>query len=104
MLLRVHLTDAGDCEFFSSLLGLLLDPLIVLLAQLGETFESINTALVLICVVIKLQTVCPACLVQVKQHFLLTFVLAIVDRNRVVMLVQATVLGEQAHWAHVADV
>lgn len=81
MLLRVHLTNASYLEFFSSFLGLILDPLVIAFAEFCQSFELINIPGVLVCVVIEFETVGPASLVQIKEHLLLTFVLTVVYRD-----------------------
>ena len=78
MLLRVHLTYASYLEFFSSFLGLILDPLVIAFAEFCQSFELIDIPGVLVGVVIEFETVGPASLVQIKKHLLLTFILTVV--------------------------
>ena len=104
MLFGVHFSNTGDEELFGSLLGLILNPLVVCLAQLGQSLHSIDVFRVLVCVVVQLQTVSPAGLVQVEKHFLLSFILAVINRNRIIVLVEATHLGNHARRLQVTDV
>ena len=50
------------------------------------------------------QSINPALFVQVQQHLLLKLVLAVVDRNRVVVAVQAVDQGLDAGLVQVADI
>lgn len=102
--LGVHLSDAADDELFCGLLGLLLYPLIVLLGELGQTLESLHVLRLLVCVGVDFEAVGPAALVQIKQHLLLTFVLAVVDGDGVVVLVKAAHQGHCAGVVQVPDV
>ena len=104
MLLWIHFADAFNDEFFSSLLGLILDPLVVLLAQLRKSFQSINILRVLISVLRQLQTISPASLVKIAEHLLLALILSVVDSNGVVSLIQATMLSNQTWSGQMADV
>jgi hypothetical protein len=104
VLLGVHLTDTGDQKLLCRLLCLILNPLVVGLTQLGQSLERINVASVLVCIVIQLQTVGPAGLVQVEKHFLLALILAIVDGNRIIVLIKAAHLSNHARWFEVANV
>lgn len=104
MHLRVHLSDTAHDELLRRLLRLLLDPLIVRLCQLGEALQSVHILLLLVCVCIHFQTVRPAALVQVQKHLLLTLILAIVDCDGVVMLVEATHESHSTRVVQMADV
>ena len=81
MLLWIHFTDACNQELLCGLLRLILDPLVVRLAEPCELFERFNITSVLVSVVIELETVRPACLVQIQEHLLFTLVFAIVDSD-----------------------
>jgi len=104
MLLWIHFTDTGDQELFRRLLCLVLDPFVVRLAQSGQLLQRFDIAVMLICVVIKLEAIGPACLVQVEKHLLLAFILAIVDCYGVVVFVKASHLCNHAWWLQVTDV
>lgn len=58
----------------------------------------------LVCIIIKFQTIGPAGLVQVEKHFLLGIVLTIVDGDGVVVLVESAHLGDHAGWLQVSNV
>ena len=104
MLLWIHLTDAFDDELLCGLLSLVLDPLVVLLAQLCKSFQSLNILRVLVSVLRQLQTIRPASLVKIAQHLLLALILSVVDSNGVVSLIQATMLGNETWSGQVTDV
>ena len=95
MLLWIHLTDAFNDKLFGGLLCLILNPLVVLLAQLRKSFQSINILRVLISVLRQLQTISPASLVKIAEHLLLALILSVVDSNGVVSLIEATMLSNQ---------
>ena len=104
MLLWIHLTDAFNDKLFGGLLCLILNPLVVLLAQLRKSFQSINILRVLISVLRQLQTISPASLVKIAEHLLLALILSVVDSNGVVSLIQATMLGNQTWSGQMTDV
>ena len=102
--LRVHLSHAGDNKLFASLLSLFLDPFIVLLGQLGEALKGFNVLRMLVSVGIHFETIGPATLVQVQKHLLLPLILAIVDSDRVIVLIKPTHNGNRARMCKVANI
>ena len=104
MLLWIHFTDTGDQELFRRLLCLVLDPFVVRLAQSGQLLQRFDIAVMLICVVIKLEAIGPAGLVQVEEHLLLAFILAVVDSDGVIILVEAAHFRNHTRRLQVADV
>ena len=104
VLLGVHFSDAGNQELLRRLLRLVLDPLVVRLAQPRQLLQRLYVPLMLVRVVIELQAIGPAGLVQVKEHLLFTFVLAIVDRDGVVVLIEAAHFRNHAWRLQVTNV
>ena len=104
MLLWIHFTDTRNQKLLSRFLSLVLDPLVVCLAESSQFFERFDIARVLVRVIVKLQTVCPARLVQVQKHFLLTLVFAIVDSNRIVVFVETSHFSDHTGWLEVSNV
>ena len=102
--LGVHFSHARNDELLGGLLGLLLDPLIVLLGQLGEALEGVDILSVLVRVGVHFETVGPVALVHVHKHLLLSLVFAVVDRDRVVVLIEAAHQGDCARVRQVANV
>ena len=96
MLLWIHFTDTSDQKLLSCFLSLVLDPLVVCVAEAGQFFERVDIARVLVRVIVKFQTIRPARLVQVQKHFLLTLVFTIVDSNRIVVFVETSHFGDHA--------
>jgi len=89
MRFRVKLSDLVNDELFLSHFGFFLDPLIVGGGQLSELLKFVNVALVLVTVIAHFEGLGPALLVQIHKHFLLKFVLAVVNCDAVVVLVEA---------------
>ena len=104
MLLGIHFADAGNQELLRRLLCLVLDPLVVRLAQPRQLLQRFYVPLMLVRVVIELEAIGPAALVQVKEHLLFTFVLAIVDGDGVVVLIEAAHFRNHAWRLQVANV
>ena len=88
MCLRVHLTHRLDDELFPRHLCLFLDPLVVVFGQLYQLLHRLQIGFVLNSVRRYFQTTAPVLFVQVQQHLLLKFVLAIVDDYAVIIFVE----------------
>ena len=58
----------------------------------------------LVSVVMQLQAIGPTCLVDVQEHFLFVVVFAVVDCNRVVILVQAVGQRNVSRLLDMADI
>ena len=58
----------------------------------------------LVCVVVELEAIGPARLVQVEEHLLLAFILAVVDSDGVIVLVEAAHFRNHAWRLQVTNV
>lgn len=88
-LLRIDLADVSCLQLVLAQLSLFLHPLLVALGKANELLHLVYIVMALLVEVIHLQSFSPHVLVQVHQHVLLQSSLPVVDRNAVVVAIQA---------------
>jgi len=90
MLYRVEFTNWANDELLGSLLGFFLNPFLVVSSQLFKALELYQILFMLLLKVSHFEVVRPVGFFQVSQHFLLEFILSVIDHDRIVVLVQTS--------------
>lgn len=88
-LLRVDLADISRLQLILAQLSLLLDTLLIALRKENKLLHTLHVVLTLLVEVTHVQGLGPYVLVEVHQHVLLQSCLAVIDRNAVVVAVEA---------------